>query len=156
MEQNFNESDLDVRALAGVLHELTDIVTVISQTEREKAQAVSLNQHEQLAGCIKEEQAHILKLRGLENRRLGLLKKCGGEELTFRQLLELVSPEASEQLSPLFQKLESALAGLQSNRQDAERIINVKLHDIRRLLEPEPVQTGSPADSADHIRNKYV
>ncbi len=57
-----------------VIRDLTEVAASISQAEDAKALAASEKRHEKLNGYIQEEQAYILKLRGLEQRRMRLAK----------------------------------------------------------------------------------
>jgi len=78
-----------------VIRELTSLAGAIAGVEEAKAEAAAQKRHQFLDGFIQEEQAQILKLRGLEQRRLRLAKALGWESLTFRQILEKAPPRQS-------------------------------------------------------------
>ena len=117
-----------------VIGELTVLAGDIAQVEEAKAEAASLRHHERLDGFIQKEQAQILKLRGLEQRRIRMAKELGWESLTFRQILEKAEPEQKESLSPLFAELEQNLKRLGQSRQSAERIIKVRIREIETAI----------------------
>ena len=112
---------------------------------------------------IQEEQAQILKLRGLEQHRLRLAQELGWNSLTFSQILEIAEPAQVEQLSPCFYDLELQLKRLQQSRKAAEQIINVRIHELQVAIAK---QEGSGYDNAGNInlnspyrskiRNTYV
>lgn len=84
-----------------IIGDLRDTAHKIAQIEEEKAVAVSLKRHELLEGFMKREQAGILKLRGLDQHRVRLVKLLGWESLSFSQILEKVSPIQQEYLKVL-------------------------------------------------------
>lgn len=112
------------------IRELAVTAGDIARVEEMKAYAVSGNQHEMLDECIQEEQALLLKLRGLEQRRVRLQKELEWDGLTLQQILDRALPEQTEMLNPAFQKLEQQLGYLQSARESAERILKVRLHEL--------------------------
>ena len=67
MNQNTQET---LEEFAAVIRDLSVVAVHIAQIEEAKAAAASARRHELLDGYIQDEQAHILKLRGLEQRRL--------------------------------------------------------------------------------------
>lgn len=114
-----------------VIRELTNTANRIAQVENAKAQAASQKRHELIDGFIQDEQAYILKLRGLEQRRLRLAESLGWKSLTFRQILEKAAPSQKEQLKPIFSELENQLKQLEQARKAAEKIINTRLHELQ-------------------------
>ena len=119
---------------ASVIEELTELAGTISQIEEKKTQAAADKEHHKLDGYIQKEQAAILKLRGLEQRRTRLAESLGWKSMTFRQILEHASPKQKEQLEPIFNNLEQQLLELKASRQASERIINVRLHELQVLI----------------------
>lgn len=142
-----------------LIQELTDVVKEISQIENEKAQAVSLYHHTDLEACIRKEQASILKLKGLEAKRLEYMREHGWEGLSFRQVLPLLPESQSGILSPFFDDLSRAVEGLSSSRQSAERILNLRMRSFQTFLEQEHRNSTMKNNSNSHnlsMREKYV
>lgn len=131
-----------------VIEETIGLIGDIAQVESDKAEAASLKQHHLMDGYIQEEQAQILKLRGLEQRRIRLAKELGWDSLTFRQILSRVSLRQSSRLQPLFEELEEQLKWLQDSRSAAERMIKVRLHEMDIVLAR---QNGSAYDDSGSI-----
>ncbi|MEY8426318.1 flagellar export chaperone FlgN [Lachnospiraceae bacterium 46-15] len=121
----------DFTAVIQSLNKVTDKITLI---EREKAAAAADRKHEILDNCIQEEQAVLLKLRGLEQKRSRLMEGLGWKDLTFRQLLERISPEQREILSPLFDELNGKLKALTSAKEDADRMILTRVRELEIFL----------------------
>lgn len=146
-----------------VINELAELSENIAYIEEAKAEAASLKQHEFLDDYIQEEQAQILKLRGLEQHRIRLAEALGWGSLTFSQILEIAEPEQVEQLNPCFDDLSYQVKRLQQSRKAAEKIINVRIHELQVAIAK---QEGSNYDNAGNInldspyrskmRNTYV
>ncbi|MCI8950178.1 MAG: flagellar protein FlgN [Lachnospiraceae bacterium] len=119
---------------ASVIEELTQLAGSISQIEEKKTQAAADKEHQKLDGYIQKEQALILKLRGLEQRRIRLSDSLGWESMTFRQILEHASPDQKEVLEPVFNSLEQQLLQLEAARKASEQIIHVRLHELQVLI----------------------
>jgi len=131
-----------------VIEETIQLISDIAQVEADKAEAASLKQHHLMDGYIQKEQAQILKLRGLEQRRIRLAKGLGWDSLTFRQILSKVSLRQGGRLQPLFEELQWQLGLLQDSRNAAERIINVRLHELDIAL---AAQAGSSYDNSGNV-----
>ncbi len=131
-----------------VIKETTLLLGDIAQVETDKAEAASLKQHHLLDGYIQAEQAQILKLRGLEQRRLRLARELGWDSLTFRQILVSAPLRQSGRLRPLFEDLEQQLMQLRDSRMAAEQIIKVRLHELDVALSG---QTGSSYDNSGNV-----
>lgn len=146
-----------------VIKELIAVTRDIAQVEESKAEAASLKRHELLNSYIQEEQAHILKLRGLEQRRIRLAGELGWGSMTFRQILDTVSLRRLPLLRPLFSDLEDQLNRLTKARQASEQIIGVRLHELQVAIAQ---QEGGSYDNAGNVnlnsqfhsrlRNTYV
>ena len=98
--------------LLPVLVRLADVLKRLNRAEEEKAAAASQGHHQLLDPILTEEQALILELRGLEQRRLSVLKAAGLEQATVSQLLEQEDNEGKERLSPVFEELTQAAGRL--------------------------------------------
>lgn len=160
MDLNTQET---LEKFAAVIRELTDTAGHIAGIEENKAAAASEKRHELLDTFIQDEQAQILKLRGLEQRRLRLADSLGWKSLTFRQILEKAEPGQQTLLQPLFLELEHQLKRLENARGNAEQIISTRLHEMQIILAR---QQGSSYDNTGNInlnspvhtklQNKYV
>lgn len=119
--------------LLPVLVRLADVLKRLNRAEEEKAAAASQGHHQLLDPILTEEQALILELRGLEQRRLCVLKAAGLEQATVSQLLEQEDNEGKERLSPVFEELTQAAGRLRETKESADRILNVRLRQIQHI-----------------------
>ena len=119
--------------LLPVLVRLADVLKRLNRAEEEKAAAASQGHHPLLDPILTEEQALILELRGLEQRRLSVLKAAGLEQATVSQLLEQEDNEGKERLSPVFEELTQAAGRLRETKESADRILNVRLRQIQHI-----------------------
>lgn len=134
-----------------IIQDLTSVSEQIARVEKTKAAAVSTQHHNVLDDCIQEEQALLLKLRGLEQHRIKLQKTLGWPSLTLRQILETASPDQTEALAPVFEELDQQLRRLQNARESAERILKVRLHEMEIFS-----QQGVPYDNSGHTSQTGV
>ena len=117
----------------GQLEALAKEITAI---ETEKAAAASERRHQLLNECIAKEEAVLLKFRGLEKTRKQLARELGWQDYSFRKILEISDPEISQRLSLAFEGLSRQLSLLTDAKEQADRIILVRLHQLK-LLAPQ-------------------
>lgn len=146
-----------------IIRDLTSTARQIARTEEAKTAAAAERRHALLDGCIQEEQALLLKLRGLEQHRTQLQKELGWESLTFRQILASAEPEQCTVLEPVFEELDQQMRRLQTARESSERILNVRLREIAHYTQMGSSYNNegnaAPASSAPNggrIRSTYV
>lgn len=123
--------------LLPVLSRLSETLRRLNTAEEAKASATSLGRHEQLDSILTEEQALILELRGLEQKRISILNQTGWNNLSFRQILEQEDEDGREKLAPFFEQLRQSADLLRSTKENADRILKVRLHQIRFLSNSE-------------------
>ena len=129
-----------------VIQDLTAVAGDITHVEEIKTAAAADKRHELLDGCIQEEQALLLKLRGLEQHRISLQKDLGWDTLTLQQILDRSSEEERELLSPVFARLDHYLRRLQQAREAAEKILKVRLHELEVFS-----QMGASYDNSGNV-----
>lgn len=146
-----------------IIQDLTAVANSITHAEDAKTAAVSNRQHGMLDSCIQEEQALLLKLRGLEQHRIKLQKELGWDTLTLHQILDVASPLQVQALDPVFQKLDQQLRRLQTAREASEQILNVRLHELKVFSEMGAsydnggnATPGNIPQGNGMIRNTYV
>lgn len=145
MDQKTHQS---LEEFTAVIQDLIKLVGDIGRVEDAKALAASEKHHQLLDGYIQEEQAQILKLRGLEQHRIRLADALGWNSLTFRQILEMAPPEQVTVLKPLFVQLEEQLNHMQQARKSSEQIIQVRLHELQVAIAR---QEGSSYDNSGNV-----
>ncbi len=136
----FTDSSTDeaVSGFSDTLEQLLGLMGSISELEEAKAEAASTKQHQKIDGLLKEEQALILKLRGLEQLRMKQAGALGWQGLTFRQILERADGRQKKLLSPLFDKMNAQLRRLTDSKDSADRILWLRLKELEEALAGAP------------------
>ena len=120
----------DFTAFTKVIEEFITLFDHLIEIEQEKLDAA-------VEDCMHKEQAAVLQLRGLEQKREAEQKHLGMEGYTFRQILEEAPEEVSASLSPLFDQLSERVTSFRSVSESAKDIIEVNLHMIQSALASE-------------------
>ena len=103
--------------------------------ESDKYADVKAGSLERLDRRIREEQAYLLKARGLEQDRLSLEKQAGRPGATFRELIPLFEPEQREKAEKLYKDLSGTIRELKQTNENCNRLTDVKLHRAAMILE---------------------
>lgn len=117
-----------------LMKEYIDLFNTLIQVQESKIDAINKNQITFVEDCMNQEQAAILKMRGLEIQREAVMKELHCEDLTFHQVIEQ-NPDYSASLLPLFQQLSERLQTFRSLSDDAKDLIEVNLHVINSILD---------------------
>lgn len=121
-------------SFAEIIKEFIQLFDALISVEQTKLDSAVANKVSFVEECMNKEQAAILKLRGLENKREAEQARLGAEGLTFRQILANVSEEDSLILKPLFEELSGKVQDFQSISSSAREMIELNLHNIRGAL----------------------
>lgn len=161
MMENTAEHTVTLEDFAGVLKQLTDVVITLTQMEEQKAQAAANSQHSLINGFLNPEQAQILKMRGLEQKRIKLAQALGWKGLTFRQILDQADSSQRELLSPLFVELDAEVKRLIAARDSADRVVKLRLRELEIAISRKNGTVSDsrnvPADSSPtHFKDRYV
>lgn len=149
--------------LESVISGLTETVRELAQQEEEKAAAASERKHEQLDGFIHQEQALLMKIKGLEQRRTELLGQLGWESLTFRQILSQAEENEKNHLEPLFISLDAGISRLKHSHEAANRILTTRIYELQMFLARTQAEAGNASGESSHsafhssrIQDTYV
>lgn len=126
----------DFTAFTKIIEELITLFDHLIPIEQEKLDAAVKNRVTFVEDCMHKEQAAVLQLRGLEQKRETEQRRLGMEGYTFRQILES-APEEADVLNPLFDQLAERVRSFQSVSASAKDIIEVNLHVIQTALASE-------------------
>lgn len=131
------------------------------QIQEEKIEAINKNQITHVENCMNQEQAAVLKMRGLELQRDAVMKELHCEDLTFQQVIEQNSAYSAS-LLPLFQQLSNRLQTFRSISDTAKDLIEMNLHVINSVLEKKGATThhyskdGNNEASPKHFTSRSV
>lgn len=117
-----------------IIEEFIDFFDTLIPIEQEKLEAAIHNRVSFVEESMHKEQAAVLRLRGLEQKREKEQEKLGMKDYTFRQILENAPDNVSSELSPLFDRMSEQVRQFQSISGNAKDIIEVNLHVIQSSL----------------------
>ena len=155
---NYNKEDRAVLfdSFVHTLEELSQIIVKLTEAEKAKADAASAGEHGKMDSFLKEEQALLLKLRGLEQLRVRQATDLGWEKLTYRQILASAGEAERSVLFPLFSEMEQLLKNLTDAEESSNRIISVRLREFEHILGANSQTSFPEANSSSHFHDRYV
>lgn len=149
----------DFTTFTKIIEEYIALFDHLIPIEQEKLDAAVKNRVSFIEDCMHKEQAAVLQLRGLEQKRETEQKRLGIEGFTFRQILEH-APEETAVLSPLFDQLAERVRTFRSVSDSAKDIIEVNLHKIQSALAAESsgkaTYSASGQKKDDNKRNRFT
>ena len=117
-----------------IIEEFIDFFDHLIPIEQEKLEAAIKNRVSFVEECMHKEQAAVLRLRGLEQKREKEQERLGMKDYSFRQILDRVPEDVSSVLKPLFDRMSEQVRQFQSISDNAKDIIEVNLHVIQSSL----------------------
>lgn len=121
-----------------VIEELILLFQHLIQVEQTKLESIRKNRITYVEDCMNQEQAAIMKLRGLDKRREDCQKKLGFSGYTFQQILAEVSGEQQETLKKLFDSLSQQVRLFQDTNDSAKSMLEINLHLINKAIQTSP------------------
>lgn len=130
--------------------------------EQSKLDVVKQNQVTQLEDIIKKEQAEIMTLRGLEQKREKLQAELGWKDLTFQEILERLPKEQQAEMKRLFDDLADRVRSFQTVTESSKTMMEVNLHVINQMIAQRTGGTqtykedGSVETGAAHFTDRRI
>ena len=124
----------DLTKFTALIRQFTELFDRMIPLEQEKLNVVKQNQVSALEDIIKREQAEIMSLRGLDQKRERLQKELGFSDLTFQEILERVSGEEHAELQQLFDELSGRVKEFRSITESSRTMMEVNLHAINKMV----------------------
>lgn len=150
----------DFTAFTQIIEEFIALFDQLISVEQEKLDAAVKNRITFVEDCMHKEQAAVLQLRGLEQKREAEQEHLGMKDYTFRQILKEVPADTAASLQPLFNQLSERITVFRSVSDSAKDIIEVNLHVIQSALAAEGSTTGTYSASGkkkdDDKRNHFT
>lgn len=134
----------DFSAFADLMKEFIEFFDTLIPIEQDKLDATVKNRVAIVEDFMHKEQAAVMRLRGLEQKREAEQKRLGLEGCTFRQILEKIPDTDAAMLKPLFDRIDGQVRSLQSLNGTIRDAIEVNLRVIELNL------TGDPAGKATY------
>ena len=129
-----------------VIEDMIHLFQELIQIEQSKLEAAVKNRVTHVEDCMNQEQAAILKLRGLEKKREVCQELLGYKNDTFQQILSKTTGMEHNHLKKLFDSLSYQVRQFQEVNESARSMIEVNLHMINKELNNS--QSGMNTDKA--------
>lgn len=120
-----------------IIRQTITAIKQFTEIEQTKLNAAAESSLTTIESCMTKEQAMVLRMRGLDNERNKWQNDNGYGGLTFRQMLDKVTPEERTELEPLFNELSESIKLFQDVRKGAEQIIRTNLYVVNKKLEQQ-------------------
>lgn len=135
------ESQKKWKELLPVLSELSLLVSALCDVEDALSVAASKNDEEEINSIVTNVQPSLLRFKGLERKREQLQKELGLAPSTLYALLAKIPEEEKREWAESIESLEKNLYRFIQSKENADRIIQVRLSDISTQLEGKPEVT---------------
>lgn len=117
-----------------IITELILLFEHLCEVEQRKLAVVQKSQVTYLEDCMNEEQAAILKMRGLDSRREKCQERLGWKGDSFRQILDKATDTERDELQPLFASLSHQVAAFRDLSDSAKTMIEINLHQVNKAI----------------------
>ncbi len=136
---------------------LIELLEHLLPIEKDKLKAVTSNNLDALNNCMKNEQAHVLKLKGLDKKREQIQADLGYEKLTFKEILDRLPSDQKEEGKRLFTALQGATSQFNEVNDSIKTALDVNMHLISTTLSklginPDTKQTPS----GNNLKNRFA
>lgn len=121
-----------------VIEELIQLFQKLTEIEQVKLEAAKKNRVTYVEDCMNQEQAAILKLRGLDKKREQCQERLGFKGYTFQQILSEVPEGGHSRLKELFDRLSYQVKLFQEISDSARTMIEINLHMINKAIQNSP------------------
>ncbi len=126
-----------MKELIRVLEELIVVFEELLNSAELKLNAVKANRIVEIDDCLKKEQAILMKLKGLENKREKIMKELGYENVTGNDVLNLLEDHQKEYRQTLDQ-LNHRVVLYRSIHQQIMVLMNCNVKQLeKRMIEKQ-------------------
>lgn len=136
------ENNKKWKELLPVISELSLLVSALCDFEDSLSIAASKNAQEEINALVTEAQPTLLRFKGLEKKREKLQKELGLAPTSLSALLKEIPEEEREEWAEKIEALEKNLNRFINSKENADRILQVRLSDISLQLEGKPEVTN--------------
>ena len=136
------ENNKKWKELLPVISELSLLVSALCDFEDSLSIAASKDAQEEINALVTEAQHTLLRFKGLEKKREKLQKELGLAPTSLSALLKEIPEEEREEWAEKIEALEKNLNRFINSKENADRILQVRLSDISLQLEGKPEVTN--------------
>ncbi len=122
------------KQLIQILNDTNSFLKDITALQNKKVDYVIKNNIAGVEECMKNEQAMILKLKGLDKKREQLQKSLGFENMSFREIIDKLPSEEKEEFKKLFDEMQNSLEVYRHTSKTAQNAIEINLHRLDSYL----------------------
>ena len=120
-----------------VIEDYISLFEELIPLEQTKLDAAVKNRVTFVEESTNKEQALLMKMRGLEQRREDVQKKMGIENYTFKEILDKAEADDIEPLELLFNRLAERVTSFKSVNDAARDAIETNLYNIQKAMAAE-------------------
>ena len=143
-----------------IIEQLISVFQQLTKIEHVKLDAAAGKHVGTVEDCVTQQQALLLRLRGLEQSREREQKKAGYEGLQFREILERCPDSELEGLFQLFDSLSREIQMFREVNADSNEILKTNLHMIDKALRTKTGKTynsnGKDETNVRHMTSRRV
>lgn len=141
-QKKWTLSDPNVSDYISVMEKTLACVRELRVTEEKMVRAAAKDDTAGLDGLVKEAQPALLQFRGQDRQRNRLESCLGFSGKKPDEILSCFAEDARQKLEPVMQELVTELRRFSETRENADRIMKVKLDYVTSFLRevPEPEQ----------------
>lgn len=144
-----------------VIGDLTAIFEEYLPLEQKKLKAVQEDNIAVVEECMTQEQALILKLRGLDQKRINAQKELGWEGKNFRQIVDSVPQDERQEIQELLDNLDNAMTVFHDTNKNAMTTMEVHLREINKIIRMKDTegrysQDGNPMEKDRPMTSRKV
>ena len=130
---DFKRGDFD--SFCGIINDMLGLFDEIIDFENRKLDAIAANDVDLLDKFMKDEQAYVLRMKGLEQKREKFQALLGLQDLTFSEMTEMFESDEREKLRRLNEQLSAKALDLKEAITGAKRYIDLHLNSISALID---------------------
>lgn len=137
-----NLSVSDIKRLTELYKRLLPVLEELCRLEEDIASSAALEQPERLEALVTEAQPLLLNFKGLDKKRDALLKELGISGSKPESILCMCRDDSGAELSELFSRLTETLKRFREAKENAERIMQLRINDINIRLDGVPMPSS--------------
>lgn len=143
-----------------VIGQLITLFCQLTKIEQVKLKGAAGNHVGTVEDCVTQQQALLLKLRGLEQARERAQAKAGYAGMQFREILTKVPDSEREELYQLFDELSREIQMFREVNEGTNQVLRTNLHMIDKTLRDKTGNIyngeGKSATNVRHITSRRV
>lgn len=149
-----------MKELCDILREMTALFREFLPLEEEKLKAAQRKQVTFIEDCMGKEQALLLKIRGLEQKRESFLKKKGLQGRTLREIIAEQPQEEQRELTQVFEAFGNAVKTFSALNEEAMKLIRLNLHELENVVKEKEGSSYSKSkevvETGPHLTDRIV